>query len=90
MQFLLTEPAPLLYHNEPIWRDDVIVGYLTSGMYGHSLGAAVGLGYVGHVDGVDKDFVESGSYEIEVAGTRFAAKASLKPMFDPGNARIKA
>ena len=90
VQFLLTEPAPLLYHNEPIWRDDVIVGYLTSGMYGHSLGAAVGLGYVGHVDGVDKDFVESGSYEIEVAGTRFAAKASLKPMFDPGNARIKA
>ena len=46
VQFKLKSPEPLLYHNEPIWRGDAIVGYIRSGMYAHSLGAAVGLGYV--------------------------------------------
>ncbi len=46
VQFKLTDPEPLLYHNEPVIRDGKIVGYLSSGNYGHHLGAAVGLGYV--------------------------------------------
>ncbi|MBT4490981.1 MAG: FAD-dependent oxidoreductase, partial [Rhodospirillaceae bacterium] len=46
VQFRLSDPEKLLYHNEPIWRDGVIVGYLRSGNYGHTLGAAIGLGYV--------------------------------------------
>ncbi|MHA1127839.1 MAG: GcvT family protein, partial [Alphaproteobacteria bacterium] len=44
MQFLLNDPEPLLYHNEPILRDGQIVGHLSSGNYGHYLGAAIGLG----------------------------------------------
>jgi len=90
VQFALSDPEPLLYHNEPIYRDGTIVGYLTSGMYGHTLGAAIGLGYVKNADGVDADFVASGTYEIEVAGKKVAATASLKPMFDPGNEKIRA
>ncbi len=46
VQFRLTDPEPLLFHNEPILRDGVIVGHLSSGNYGHALGGAVGLGYV--------------------------------------------
>ncbi|MEO0800624.1 MAG: aminomethyltransferase family protein, partial [Pseudomonadota bacterium] len=46
VQFMLRDPEPLLYHNEPIIRDGEIVGYLTSGTYGHHMGAAMGLGYV--------------------------------------------
>ncbi|MDP6377636.1 MAG: FAD-dependent oxidoreductase [Pseudomonadales bacterium] len=90
VQFLLKDPEPLLYHNEPIWRDDRIVGYLTSGMYGHSLGGAVGLGYVNHADGVNPEFVRSGRYEIEVGGERIPAVASLRPMYDPKSTRIRA
>jgi 4-methylaminobutanoate oxidase (formaldehyde-forming) len=89
VQFLLEDPEPLLYHNEPIWRDNEIVGYVTSGNYGHALGGAVGLGYVNHVDGVNAAFVKSGNYEIEVSGVRVPAKASLRPMYDPKNARIR-
>lgn len=89
VQFQLEDPAPLLYHNEPIYRDGVIAGYVTSGMYGHTLGAAIGLGYVGNKDGVDAAYVESGRYEIEVVGQRFGAKASLRPLFDPKNEKIK-
>ncbi|MCH8925643.1 MAG: FAD-dependent oxidoreductase [Proteobacteria bacterium] len=90
VQFALEDPEPLLYHNEPVLRDGEMVGYLTSGNYGHHLGRAVGLGYVGHPDGVDADFVDSGSYEIEVAGERFAARASLRPLYDPKAERVKA
>ncbi len=90
VQFALDDPAPMLYHNEPIYRDGVIVGYLSSGNYGHVLGRAIGLGYVRNADGVDADFVKTGRYEIEVAGTRFAATASLRPMYDPKSERVRA
>ncbi len=90
VQFLLNDPEPLLYHNEPIWRDNQIVGYIASGMYGHTLGGAVGLGYVNNEDGVKADFIKSGQYEIEVAGVRIPATASLRPMYDPSNSRIRA
>ena len=89
VQFALEDPEPLLYHNEPVYRDGEMVGYLTSGNYGHFLGSAIGLGYVGNGDGVDADYVNSGSYEIQVAGERFAARASLRPMYDPKSERMK-
>jgi len=89
LQFLLTDPEPLLYHTEPIVRDGAVVGYLTSGNYGHALGGAVGLGYV-PVQGSESiaDMLAS-RYEIEVAGERFAAKASLKPLYDPQSEKIR-
>ncbi len=89
VQFALEDPEPLLYHNEPIYRDGEIVGYTTSGNYGHHLGAAIALGYVNHPDGVDADFVNSGRYEIEVACERFPARASLRPLYDPKAERVR-
>ena len=87
LQFQLTNPEPLLYHNEPIWRDDKLVGHVTSGAYGHTLGACIGLGYV-HIDADENDIL-SGHYEIEVAGTRHDAIGSLRPLYDPDNSRIR-
>ncbi len=89
LQFKLQDPEPLLYHNEPIWRNDEIVGHVTSGAYGHSLGGCIGLGYV-HVDkGEKSDEILGSQYEIEVAGVRVPAEASLRPMFDPNNEKIR-
>ncbi|MEQ9489795.1 MAG: FAD-dependent oxidoreductase [Alphaproteobacteria bacterium] len=90
VQFKLTDPEPLLYHNEPVLRDGKIIGHLTSGNYGHHLGGAVGLGYIHCEDGVTPDFVNSGTFEIEVACERFPAEASLRPMYDPKSERMKA
>ncbi|MEO0792404.1 MAG: glycine cleavage T C-terminal barrel domain-containing protein, partial [Pseudomonadota bacterium] len=89
VQFMLRDPEPLLYHNEPIIRDGEIVGYLTSGTYGHHMGAAMGLGYVPSKGETAADVLAS-SYEIDVAGRRVAAIASLKPMYDPKSERMKA
>ncbi|WP_299701037.1 FAD-dependent oxidoreductase [uncultured Tateyamaria sp.] len=89
LQFKLTDPEPLLYHNEPIVRDGEIVGYLTSGAYGHHLGGAMGLGYVPCKGEAAADVLAS-TYEIDVAGTRVRAEASLKPMYDPKSERVKA
>jgi 4-methylaminobutanoate oxidase (formaldehyde-forming) len=89
VQFLLKSPEPMLYHNEPIWQGERIAGYIRSGMYAHTLGAACGLGYVTAADGGSVGPVGADDYEIEIAGMRYPAIASLKPLFDPTNARIK-
>ncbi len=88
VQFKLTDPEPLLYHNEPVLRDGQIVGYLSSGAYGHHLGAAVGLGYVPCATETPAQVLASG-YEIDIAGTRVKAEVSLKPMYDPSSERVK-
>lgn len=88
VQFKLSDAEPLLYHNEPILRDGQIVGYLSSGGYGHHLGAAIGLGYVPCAGETAADVLAS-SYAIDVAGTRVTAEASLRPMYDPKSERVK-
>jgi 4-methylaminobutanoate oxidase (formaldehyde-forming) len=88
VQFRLKDPQPLLFHNEAILRDGKIVGPITSGNYGHYLGGAIGLGYV-PCQGESEADVLASSYEIEIAGERFAAEASLKPMYDPKSERVK-
>jgi 4-methylaminobutanoate oxidase (formaldehyde-forming) len=90
VQFVLRDPEPMLYHNEPIWRDGAIAGYVRSAMYGHTLGGAVALGYIENADGVSDDYIASGAYEIEIAGMRYPATSSLRPLYDPKSKRIKA
>ena len=88
VQFILNDAEPLLYHNEPIIRDGQIVGYLSSGNYGHSLGAAMGMGYVA-CSGESVAQVLASDYEIDVAGTRVSARASLAPFYDAKSERVK-
>jgi 4-methylaminobutanoate oxidase (formaldehyde-forming) len=90
VQFLLADPRPLLYGNEAIVRNGRIVGYLTSGAYGHHLGGAVGLGYVPCDPTEGADALLASDYAIEVAGELIAARASLQPLYDPKAARMRA
>ncbi|WP_340160222.1 FAD-dependent oxidoreductase [uncultured Hoeflea sp.] len=88
VQFQLKDPEPLLFHNEVVVRDGEIVSIITSGNYGHHLGGAIGLGYV-PCKGESADDVLASTYEIEIAGERHAAIASLKPLYDPGSLRVR-
>ncbi|VVT03065.1 FAD-dependent oxidoreductase [Hoeflea sp. EC-HK425] len=88
VQFQLKNPEPLLFHNEVIVRDGEIVSIITSGNYGHHLGGAIGLGYV-PCAGESAEDVLASTYEIEIAGERHSAIASLKPLYDPGALRVR-
>ena len=90
VQFKLEDDQKLLYHEEPIYRDGELIGSITSGMYGHRVDASLGMGYLRAADGVTKDFIDSGSYEIEVAWERILAKAQLAAFYDPRMERVKA
>jgi 4-methylaminobutanoate oxidase (formaldehyde-forming) len=89
--FTVEQPEPVLYHNEPIWRDGRLVGRTTSAMFGHTIGRQLAMGYVEN-DGeaVSADWINAGRYQPEVAGTRVPALASLRPFYDPASQRIKA
>lgn len=89
VQFRLQAPEPLLYHHEPIVLEGQIVGYLSSGMYGHSLGSAVGMGYV-NLPNLTAEKIRTSSFEIEIARKRFAAEASLQGFYDPSGARMRS
>ena len=88
LQFRLSEPEVMVYHNEPLLRDGKIVSHLTSGAYGHHLGGAMGMGYV-PCKGESVADVLASSYEVEVAGRRIKAEPSLQPMYDPKSERVR-
>jgi 4-methylaminobutanoate oxidase (formaldehyde-forming) len=89
VQFAVNDPAAMLYHNEPVWRDGHLAGRITSGMYGHTVGRALGMGYVEAEQGVTNEFVASGRFEIEIACRRVPAVGSLQASYDPTHARVR-
>ena len=87
VQFLLSDSTAMLYHNEPILLEGRRAGLITSGMFAHTLGAAAGLGYVNDERGVSEELIASGRFEILIGNRTVAARASLRPLYDPGGTR---
>jgi len=86
----LNDVDRLLYHNEPIWRNGVLVGKISSGMFGHTIGTALGLGYLANGGApVSVEWIAAGNYEVEVAAERVPARVSLRPFYDPASERVK-
>jgi 4-methylaminobutanoate oxidase (formaldehyde-forming) len=90
VQIRLIDPEPLLFHAEPVLRDGDVVGYVRAASYGWTLGASVGLAFVTSTEKVTKDWLDAGTWEVDVAGDRYAAEVSLRPMYDPTSARVRA
>ena len=90
VQFALDDPEPFLYHEEPILREGIVIGRTTSANYGHHIGSCVALGYVNADHHIDPQYIDDSAFEIEIAGERFTARASLRPMYDPRSERPKA
>ncbi len=89
IQFRLEDTEKLLYHDEPILRDGIIVGRTTGGMFSYVEGKALAMGYLNNPDGVTKDWLDSGSFQIEVAAVPIAATPSIRSFYDPRNERVK-
>ena len=83
------DKSPMLYHEEPIMRDGVIVGSIKSGAFGYRVGRSLGMGYVHAQEGVSAQWLASGRWEVEVACERYPASVQFEPWYDPKNLRIK-
>ncbi|MFD1328758.1 GcvT family protein [Mycoplana ramosa] len=88
--FAPDEPGTVLLGRETIYRNSDKAGWLTSGGFGHTVGRAIGFGYVRHRDGVDSDYVLSGTYELDVAGRRVPCTPHLAPLYDPTGSRVRS
>ena len=80
----------ILSGRETIYRNGERCGWLSSAGYGHTLDKSIGMGFVRSEDIIDKDYVLSGDYELEVATQRVKAEVSLSPLFDPKMEKTKA
>ncbi len=91
LQILVKDPEPLLFHAEVVYRDGQPLGYIRAASYGHTLGGAVGLAMIASGDGasIDQAWIDRGRWEVDIAGTRYPAVASLRPLYDPTNERVK-
>ncbi len=87
--FTAADPSAVLLGRETIFRNDTPVGWLTSGGYGHSIGKAIGYGYVRHPDGVDAAYLDAGRYALEIAGERVPAQITRKPFYDPDGKKLR-
>jgi 4-methylaminobutanoate oxidase (formaldehyde-forming) len=89
VQVLVTDPEPMMYHAEPVLRDGKPVGYVRAASYGHTLGGAVGLAMVDGGEPVDKAWIEGAEWAVDIAGRLYPATASLRPLYDPTNAKVR-
>ena len=76
--FAVHDKNTVLLGRETLYRNGERVGWLSSAGWGYSLNCNIGMGYVRHESGADKQFVLDGSYELEVAGERVPCEL-IKP-----------
>lgn len=81
-------PADVL-GDEPIWHGGEVVGWVTSGGYGHHVGRSIALGYVPTAISTP-DGPGGEGFEIEIIGQRRPARLQPEPLFDPAGLRMRA
>jgi heterotetrameric sarcosine oxidase gamma subunit len=90
VQVLLTDPEPLMFHAEIVRRDGAEVGYIRAASYGWTLGGAVGLAMVDSGGpAVDQAWLNGGEWTVQIGDRVVPAQVSLRPLYDPGNERIR-
>ena len=89
IQLRIEDPDLLTYHDEPLYRDEVVVGRISSSMWSATQNRCCAMGYVEHHEAVTKDWLDSGSWETNIAGRRVPVSTSIRSWFDPNNQRPK-
>jgi sarcosine dehydrogenase len=78
--FTVDDPSVVLLGRETIFRNGMRVGWLSSGGFGYTVKQSIGYGYIRNQEGVDKNYIEAGDYELEVATVRIPCKVHLNPL----------
>ncbi len=89
VQVRITDPEPLMFHAEVVRRDGQPAGYIRSASYGFTLGGAVGLAMIDADEPIDQAYLDAGKWTVQIGAAVYPAVASLRPMYDPGNKRIR-
>ena len=89
VMFTLNDPEPLLYHDEPIYRNGQMVATNTHGAYAHIMGAAMGMFYLENPAGITKEWIMEAKYEVDVEGRLVEATPYLAAPYDPERARVR-
>jgi 4-methylaminobutanoate oxidase (formaldehyde-forming) len=90
VQIMVEDPQPLMFHAEVVHRSGRPVGYVRAASYGFTLGGAVGLAMIEAGEPVTQAYLDAGEWEAEIAGTRYSARASIRPLYDPDMIRIRS
>ncbi len=90
VQVLVKDPEPLMFHAEIVRRDGKALGYVRAASYGFTLGGAVGLAMIDAGEPVTQAYLDAGTWDVEIAGKRHPAIASLRPLYDPDMKKVKA
>jgi dimethylglycine dehydrogenase len=72
--------------DEPIWHDGKVIGWVTSGGYGHFVERSLAQGYVPKALAGE---TAANRFEIEILGERRKASIIAAPLFDPDGARMR-
>jgi heterotetrameric sarcosine oxidase gamma subunit len=89
VQVLLKDPEPLMFHAEVVHRDGRPAGYIRAASYGFTLGGAVGLAMIDAGEPIDQAYLDAGEWTVQIGGATYPAVASLRPLYDPSNTRIR-
>ena len=65
------------------------MGTTTGGMWSYTQDRCLTMGYTHSDDGVTKSWIDSGSWEIEVATRRLKITPSIKSFYDPNKERAR-
>jgi glycine cleavage system aminomethyltransferase T/glycine/D-amino acid oxidase-like deaminating enzyme len=89
LQILVKDPDAMMFHAEIVRRDGRPISYIRAASYGHTLGGAVGLAMVQADVPIDAAWIAAGTWEVDIAGRIYPAIASLRPLYDPTNKKVK-
>lgn len=81
--------APFMQHDEPIYRNGIMVGLTTSAAWGHRVGKSLAVGDVTEASGVTAQWLKQGHFEVEVALQRYPLTVQLGAFYDPQGERMK-
>jgi len=84
------EEVPLILHDEPVYRDGERVGQTTSGGRAFRVGGSLAFAMLHGPRGVSWDWIESGSYEIKVAGKMYNMLPLRRAPYDPDGKLLKS
>jgi 4-methylaminobutanoate oxidase (formaldehyde-forming) len=72
-----------------VHRNGRPAGYIRSASYGFTLGGAVGLAMIDADEPINKAYLDDGEWAVQIGNAVYPAVASLRPMYDPMNERIR-